>query len=300
MPETGKALPKTILEHKDNWFWRTAWRRMHTKHQQFNAAVVGEPGSGKSYFAMAAAELLDRDSADVCRFDVSRIAFTAQQFFDLANQKLPVGSAIILDDSAIAAYSADALKKSVKEIAKCFISMRHLRRAVFLTFPSLNMLASNIVRCLQHYVELKNIDYEHEQSVAKVLKLQLSPRSGKCYFHSFKFKINSYRSDIGMTMPQKFMRPLLRCSLPSPKLVVDYEAERAKVMQKLYKQSQTIVSDKKETRRSFKQDYEFVQANRKRFENGKGRVSVAKLLIEGLSENRALIIARELKKEGRK
>jgi len=296
---TKATLPAEIKNHKDKWFWKQAWLRMHTARQQFNGAICGSPGTGKSYFALSSAELIDRASEGGSRFDISRVAFDSSQFFDLANTPLPVGSAIVLDDSALSAFSADTLKTEVKQLTKCFISMRHQRRAIFLTFPALTMLTSNIIRCLMWYVEMQKIDYEAQQSFAKVLRLQLAPRTGKVYYHSAGFDVNTFRPELGMTLPQHFLRPPLTACLPSPKLVKDYEAARAAAMKWHYQDSKDLVSGKAESKRTFAEDFAFVEKERKRFEDVNGKVSQVKLLVGGFTENRAKLISHELNKKKR-
>ena len=106
-----KTIPKVIKKHSLGWLLGPIWARVHNKSQQFSVAFVGAPGSGKSSAALSLALLMDRDHKGNTRFGLDRIAFTSSEFFDLVNSNLPTGSAIILDDAGLFAYSADALTR---------------------------------------------------------------------------------------------------------------------------------------------------------------------------------------------
>jgi len=271
---------------------------MHTRKQQFNAAYCAEPGSGKSYAALTTAELIDRRSDDVCRFDISRVAFNVEDFFELTDQNLPIGSAIILDDSALAALSSETLKREVRQLTKCFISMRHRRFCVLLTFPSIKMLSSNILRTLLYYIEMRGINEKTNQSTGVSMRMQCNPRSGKIYYHKPTFVHNEFRNDLGFDMPRTYFRPSLLFDLPSNKLIKDYEVKRKQEMRRFYLESKAIVSSRKEKKVTFADELDKVQDNLREYLDEEGKVSKAKLMRAGISHYRAMEIKKFLDKQG--
>lgn len=280
-----KKLPKTIKEHKMAWLLKPPWLRMHTTRQQFNCVFCGEPGSGKTYASMTMAYLLDRSSDDVPRFTIDKVAFNAEQFATLAREKMPIGSAIILDDASLVAYSADALKREVKAISKIFHTMRHQRKCVLLTIPSLKLLAKSVKMVLMNYVEMLEPGYGKFQS------MQMNPKQGKIYYRrpiKWDTKINSLT---GMPIKVKKLINFIGFDHPPIELANAYEQIREKQMEKHYDDALTIVSGKKKKEHNtFQEDFKIIKKNKKKFIGKNKKVDYKKLLLAGLSEGRAKAI----------
>lgn len=297
----SRPTPEAISNHKDAWFWVREWRRTHCRHQQSCGCFAGSPGAGKSYAALASAELIDRDSEGGTRFDISQVAFSAQEFFEQINAKLPIGAACLLDDAAVLAYSGDTLKKEVKEISKAFQSQRHLRRTVLLTMPSLTMLTKTCVQTLQFYIEMRGIDETLQQSTAKLLRLQLNPRLGKIYFKRFRFKKKSVHPIHGLPVSREYTRPDLTFSLPSEKLVKAYEKKRAEAMRVHYQKAEKIAAGKKKVKENtFVTNYKKVEENLENYLDNKGKISKGKLLMAGISHHHAGEIKKMIDAERKK
>lgn len=293
MPTT----PKAITESTDAWFWRPNWQRMHRREQQFNGVITGQCGTGKSFASLCIANLLDRRSDNEPRFTVDRIAFSAKDFTRLANQKMPIGSFIIIDDAAFTAYSKDALTREVKQVAKIFISHRDKRRGVLLSIPSLDMLAKNIRQTLLYYIEMDGIDYDLNQSFAKLMRIQLNPRYGKIYLKRYTYTKKGYHIEHQVAMSAEYLRPKLTFDLPSKELIRDYKKAKAVAMKINYEEAERIVGNKRVKRFTLADSYVVVKQNLQQFTDRKGMVDMVRLMMGGFSDYRARQLSKMINDE---
>lgn len=78
-----------------NYIVNKARSRTLEKNQNYMLVVVGATGSGKSYSALALAQLIDPD------FEMSRVCFRAEEFLECAMKDLKAGSVIMFDEAGI-------------------------------------------------------------------------------------------------------------------------------------------------------------------------------------------------------
>lgn len=291
--------PKKIQEHKDHWLWVQAYQRMHTRRQQFNMLFIGQCGKGKSYASLNAAELMDmNEGGEETRFNIDKVAFSAHDFARLTNSNFKIGNVIILDDAALAIYSKDAMTKAVKHISKIFISQRHLRRCVFLSTPSRDMLAKNVLQTLLTISNMMRIIEKDQVSIGRPYYTQLNPLSGKLYFKKFIYSQKKEHAIHNVMIKQKEVRPDLTFNLPSRELVRDYEKIRKETTAEHYEEAEKQTAKKEEKKkRTVLDDYNFVKGNIEQFLDKVGKVDPGRLMLAGIAENRSRALSKTLNDE---
>jgi len=114
-------------------------------------AVVGTGGTGKTYFAIRLAEILDKN------FNVEKqVVFTSTQFLELLDSgELDFGSCVIIDESQFQLSSRDWAEKEQKEYMKIFQTIRSKGLVVFIVALHEGILDS-IARnyCLTHKITM--------------------------------------------------------------------------------------------------------------------------------------------------
>jgi len=112
------------------------------------AAVVGRPGSGKSYLALRLAEMFDPN------FDVDKqVLFCREDILDVMSGKVEVKQkqCIILDESHIAIGSRNWAASEQKSIVELLATIRHLGLLVFIIVLHPTQLDSQVRNFLLNY-----------------------------------------------------------------------------------------------------------------------------------------------------
>ena len=137
--------PEKLKIDRNAWLWKPIYKKVFAKNQQFACVFSGKPGSGKSYTSLAIAELFYPN------IDVSEsVFFTPKDFAKKVSEKLPKGYPLIMDDAGLSIHSSEAMGKEIRAISKTLQSIRHRNCLVFLTVPSLALLAKS-TRILSDY-----------------------------------------------------------------------------------------------------------------------------------------------------
>lgn len=111
---------------------------LHIKHRIFQQkgnyviSLTGHPGTGKSYGGLDLCATFDKN------FDISRVCFTLEEFFELMQQDLPVGSAIMLDEAGVAGNSKKAMHSEQVAYGEILKMMRFKRNLFVITSPGFN------------------------------------------------------------------------------------------------------------------------------------------------------------------
>ncbi len=169
--------PDRILHCQNSWLYQKIWKRIFLRNGQFSLVICGRCGSGKSYLALEIIHNLFGLDWDVKRFT----CFSAEQFADIVRQDLPKGTAILFDDSGLAALSGDSLTTEVKQLSKIFQSVRSRNFIIIMTLPSLFLLSTSVRSQIDFYCEPLWIDFEKSICHAKFQSLSTNPKSGKLY-----------------------------------------------------------------------------------------------------------------------
>lgn len=293
------ATPRPIAEHPDSWFYVPCWQRMHAKKQQFNAVYIGRPGSGKSSATLETARLLDRDAENNERFDLDRIAFSASDFTRIAKQKLPNGTAIVIDDAAFTAYSKDAMTREVKQVSKIFISQRHKRRCILLSIPSLDMLTKNVLQTLLCLIQMMRIDEKQKMSYARLLRIQLNPRDGLLWYKRFWYGKNVMHPKHGLGLVKNVWRKDLTFQMPPKDMWKEYERRRDEAIDIHYEEANRLLEKKVVKKKTMQDYYNFIKQDVAKYKNLKGAVDSGRIMLFTgagihLSEKLAQIINDEM------
>ena len=130
---------------------------------------------------------------------------------------------------------------------------------------------------------VNRINFDKNQTICKYQEMQLSPKSGKLYFHR-KFKIIWETHPLGYRVKKKVFMPFVSFDKPREDLAADYERKRELFMKKFYSGAvDTIEGKRKRTGKSFKEEYERAKKNTAQYCNSKGVVSEGLLLLGGFS-----------------
>ena len=218
-------IPKVVSKHRQAWLWKPVYNRLHKYNKMYSGVFVGEPGSGKSYCALALADLLDRGESGERRFSIDRVCFSASQFAALVAKKLPKGSAIIIDHAGLSLYNREAMTKVVRQISKVFQSMRYKNLLIFLTLPSLGSLDKGVRELVNGYFEPLEIDFDIEKVKCKYHRLQVNPKSGKIYYHRPAKIVRSFYNDGYPKMADKIIDDIM-IDKPPIDLIEKYEAAK--------------------------------------------------------------------------
>ena len=249
--KTMYKYPPAIVNHPDADVWFPIWQLMHEKNRMFSAVIVGKPGSGKSWAAMAISELLDCTTKSGSRFDISRATFGAHEFADVVHKKeeMRMGNFIIVDDAGVTVYSRDAMVKNVRDITKIFQTIRFLNYGIILTLPSWSMLDKNIRRLVDVYIEMT------EPGVFKFMWIRPSAFS-QDVFRMYPIRYTSKSHPDGTTMRKEIKVMRMEIDKPSEDLVDAYETKKADFMENLYEEySKGMVPGKQK----FKVAYKYIK-----------------------------------------
>ena len=144
------------------------------KNQSFYMIFTGGGGSGKSYACMETMRLVDPN------FDVSRIAFTNEEFIQLLKLKLPPGSAIMWDEIGVGLDSREFMSLVNKVLSYVTMTMRYRRQVIGMTVPDMQWIDIKTRKLLHGYIEMLK-DFRVKRSVGKWHMLQTNYRFGKTY-----------------------------------------------------------------------------------------------------------------------
>lgn len=197
-------------EHKEKVWTKYVHGRI-AKNKNFNCALTGPTGSGKSYAALSWAEELDP------AFTADRIVFTPSEFMHLLGEgKLKPGSVVLFDEIGVAMNSKQHMTAVNRALSFCFQTYRHRNLIVFMTTPHLAFLDSTVRRLLHTHGVTAGIDYRKQKSRLKLFSVEVDQYRGKLYRKYLRVKKGNR------------LLPITRVlfGLPSEKLVRDYEAKK--------------------------------------------------------------------------
>jgi len=215
-------------------------------------------------------------------------------------QKWRKGTAIVLDDAGLALYNRESMTRVMRDVSKIFQSVRYKNLCILLTLPSFAMLDLNVRRLVDAYIEVLSIDRTRQQTICKYHWLDANPHSGVIYRHRQIVTKKVMHPLLGVEVKHRQVLNSIRVDKPPQELITPYEREKRRCMDANYdRYYQRMVKDDgaQKTQRTFLEDYKFAKKNLKRFLDSRGKVSMTKLVLAGLFENRARMVARELNDE---
>lgn len=196
-------------------------------------AIVGSTGSGKSYTALSFGEQLDPE------FDISRVAFTPQEFLDLVergNNDLPSGSVIILDEGQLSVSSREWLSLQNKIINQVLSTFRYKQFIVIFTMPDLSFIDSQSRKLMHMYFETISLNRTLGLATLKPFHFKIVRRMG----------LVTYTYPIIRTKKGVFQVKKIRVKKPSRKIVFAYEKKKRAFTKELYNQFKANIAGDKD------------------------------------------------------
>ncbi len=286
------AAPEVIVNHREGFFWGPVWQ-LPRKNKMFSMVCCGKRGAGKSWSMIGLAELLDRDQKGNSRFSLERLCFSAARFSELLAQDWPIGSVIILDDSGIALYSRDAMSKLSREITKTLMAVRYKRYILLLSLPNFSFLDKSAQKMVDYYSEIKRIDYEKEETVAKIQRIQVNSYTGKIYRHGLT-KPGFFNTTSTLQIAHDVPIPFISFDKPSKPIIKEYEASRRKFMDKRALESARSLrklEEPKEARKTFKDVFPLAQKEVELLKDKTGNLNDSLIMLRyGIGLNLASLI----------
>ncbi len=136
---------------------------MWEENKGFLVVFVGDLGSGKSYSALALAEMIDLE------FDVSKVVYKPREFLH-ALDRCEKGEVIIWDEAGVGIPAREWQTIQNKIISYILQTFRYKNVGIIFTTPSMNLLDAH-VRGLMHYVLQVWGHNENNQNVCSLLKI---------------------------------------------------------------------------------------------------------------------------------
>jgi hypothetical protein len=277
------TIPKNIKEASHSSLWGEKFNDMHIRNQMFSLVICAGVGKGKSWASLWIANHLDRNMYGEPRFNVDRVCFSAREFASLVSQQWPKGTAFIIDDAGLTAYSGDAVTREVKELSKIFMSIRSKNYCIIWNIPNFEMLASNVQAIVQNYGEMIGLIREKKETIMKFQEMQCSPKVKKIYFHSPTVKRKYTNPTTGLEITETVKDPFVHIPLPPKELIEAYEIKKHDSMQKFYAGSIDRMdgNQKKKKELDFKQIYDYVIMHRNNYMTD-GEIDVVKIRYNGI------------------
>lgn len=229
------------------------WAHRRTIHQNKNCIVpvVGNPGSGKSYWCLRFleknAEILGRKP------DVTCCTRSAIEFMGKLNSgDLKGGDVLILEEVGVNISSREWQSKINKLINYVLQTFRNKNLTVLLNLPDVKMLDINVLRLIHGIVVMKGIDFENKKS-----KISFKVRQ-----HNFEIH-KDYWKHLRVNKDGKQVR-IKRHTFkkPSKEILEEYEQRRLEFTEALNKRVMTelqVTSDKAEQKASGGNGREFTE-----------------------------------------
>lgn len=196
-----------------------------SKDKNLLIAIVGEPGSGKSYVAMALALALDPN------FDISRVVFFAKDFVKklrepaFKNQK---GACIVWEEVGVEFKNIDFHKPLNNAISDIFQTNRCRNKITIMTTPYSSFIDKKGRLLINMIIEPVEIDYENEITWCTVHVHDTNARLGKTYQKRIKWEDASGGfNDYGEFSFRKPSDKFLKKYTPKKLNFVEWVEERA-------------------------------------------------------------------------
>ena len=206
-------------EEQQDSLWLVPWiKRRIGENRNANMVFVGDTGSGKSYSSISLAEKIDP------KFTTDRIVFTTVDFLKLVNSNLPPGSVIIYDDAGLGIPAREWQNLSAKIFGKLFQGFRYKNLITMITVPNMSFIERQSRMLMHLYFEATDT-----QGIMKPFRPFFPIRGDdRLGFRYPTIERGSREIRIKTTV----------FSLPSSKIVADYERKKTEYMERTNKEFQ--------------------------------------------------------------
>lgn len=275
---------------KNNVAMNKIWNRTRNYNQNYLAAVCGQTGSGKSWYATSLAHNMDIDHNEYSRFNVDRIVFSGSDFIALVKKNLPKGSFIIWDEVGIGINSRTFYEQENLNISYVTQTFRFKNNCVLYTVPAFHYIDKQVRQLFHSYFELNSIDYSNKTSTAKYFDILYDSREGNVMYPQPR-SIDEFGVKERIT---KIEMPI------APKELLDaYEEKKKAFMEEAYDKYESEMKDSGNFGRSLDKDAmkEEVLDNLEKFTNEKGTVDPSLIEVEfNIGHQSSISIAKSVRK----
>ena len=195
--------------------WVTYCKRRVASNNSLNIAIVGEPGSGKSWATIAFARAYNPN------WSLDNMYFSAADLMrDIANNKFPPGSLIAFDEAGVDLASSKWQDTINKAFSLLYQTMRHKNWITIVTLPALPYLSKGVRRLMTSVWESRGWDRKTKECKIKPLILQYNSALDKLY--KKRLVILKRKEDMVLTSycSQILIPP------PPPELMEEYERRK--------------------------------------------------------------------------
>lgn len=201
-------------------------------------AIVGGTGSGKSYTALALAEMLnppvyDKKGKLIKKgFSIDQVVFHGNEFLKLVRSDMDKGSVIIFDEAGIDMQSRSFMTFLNKTLSAVMQTVRYKNHIIILTVPEISFVDKQIRNLLHVLLVTAGINKRARINYVKPYLISTAKTYDKTYNPHPKFKDRK----IGMISVG-----MLRFKKPSVKLQHSYEKKKRKFGDILYKEAEAAL-----------------------------------------------------------
>jgi len=244
-----------------NLFIKRIRDRLLKKNKNWLCICCGDTGSGKSYSAIALANMISPRGITIKR----NVVFNPIQFMERINNKkdLKKGDILIFDEAGVGMSSREWYSVQNKLLGSILQTFRNLNLGVIFTTPNLSFMDVQARKLFHNYLETSTIDYKNKISYLKVYNIQHNSRLDKTYYKTPKFWING----------KKINLKHLGVLKPNISLCKAYEKIKTEYTEKLNKESLEKI---KYPKKNFREPLDYdkisnkVKKNLKRYINTRG------------------------------
>ena len=217
--EADQDQPQDREEAQEDSIWLVPWiQRRISQNRNANLVFVGDTGSGKSYSSISLAEKIDPG------FSAERIVFTTLDFLKLVNSNLPAGSAVIFDDAGLGIPAREWQATSAKIFGKLFQGFRYKNLVTMITVPNIAFIERQSRMLMHLYLEATDT-----QGIMKPFR-PFFPYRGDDRL-GFRYPIMERGGREIRVKTSVF-------SLPSQKIIQDYETKKLEYMERTNREFQ--------------------------------------------------------------
>jgi DNA-binding CsgD family transcriptional regulator len=205
------------------------------EHNQ-NCLIVqtGNPGSGKSYNSLRFGEVWSKYYG--VPFTIQNVQWKPLEFLKNLNaKKYSKGSIIIFDETGAELNNRQWQQKTNILMGFVLQTFRYMNYIVIFNVPDLNFVDVTIRRLIHFHWETSGINYQKKVSYIKPFVIDNNQRTAKMYYKYLRYKHPHEK-------PKALAKVGFRL-VEDAQLLADYERKKREYTNKLYKESEIVLTD---------------------------------------------------------
>ncbi len=209
------------MKYHQNPLIKYIQKQINERNQNFQAVIIGDPGTGKSSSSIKLAQQITKNEFN----PKEDIVFDGEQFLEgIANHKWKQGDAIVFDEVGETMNTRESMtiiNRAINSVARTY---RRQNLAIIMNLPSFGTLDKEIRKLLDALIETKHINRQNKYVKCKFLFLQYNNRNDKIYYKRPKIKDKN-----GIIHKQDY----IKIGKPDPNIWKAYENLRDKFQHKI-------------------------------------------------------------------